>query len=46
MRATGSLFVLALFLLLIVLVPGIGREVNGSHRWIPLGPIKLSSRPS
>jgi cell division protein FtsW len=31
----------ALILLLAVLVPGVGRTVNGSTRWIPLGPIAL-----
>jgi cell division protein FtsW len=31
------LFVLALVLLVIVLVPFIGRGVNGARRWIPLG---------
>lgn len=32
---------LALFLLVIVLIPGIGKEVNGSTRWIALGPFSL-----
>ena len=30
-----------LALLLLVLIPGIGREVNGSQRWLPLGPFTL-----
>ncbi|MEZ5530262.1 MAG: putative lipid II flippase FtsW [Porticoccaceae bacterium] len=35
------LLVLTVLLLLAVLVPGIGRRVNGSQRWIPLGPLNL-----
>ncbi len=35
------LFLLGIVMLLMVFIPGIGREVNGSHRWIPLGPINL-----
>jgi len=36
-RAAPILFVFGLVLLALVLVPGIGREVNGSRRWLPLG---------
>ncbi|GHC44655.1 putative lipid II flippase FtsW [Alcaligenes pakistanensis] len=35
------LFALAILLLLVVLVPGIGREVNGARRWLPLGLINF-----
>lgn len=36
-RLSIPLFLFSLLLLAIVLVPGIGREVNGARRWLPLG---------
>lgn len=33
------LFIAGAVLLILVLVPFLGREVNGSRRWIPLGPL-------
>ena len=36
-RASPFLFMAGGLLLVLVLIPGIGREVNGSRRWIPLG---------
>ncbi len=36
-----SLLIFALFLLLLVLIPGIGTTVNGSTRWLPLGVFNL-----
>ena len=35
------LLLLTVVMLVVVLIPGIGRKVNGSQRWIPLGPINL-----
>jgi len=36
-----SLLIFALFLLLLVLMPGVGKTVNGSTRWLPLGVFNL-----
>ena len=41
-QRTGWFWLLVGFaLLLVVLIPGIGREVNGSRRWLALGPLTL-----
>lgn len=41
-QATGWWWLFgSLALLILVLIPGIGREVNGSQRWLPLGPFTL-----
>ncbi len=36
-RLAIPMFLLALFLLVMVLVPGVGLVVNGARRWLPLG---------
>jgi cell division protein FtsW len=43
-KASPWVFVASLLLLVVVLVPGIGKGVNGAHRWIPLG--VLNFQPS
>ena len=40
-KAAPWLFALGLVLLVIVLVPGIGKMVLGARRWIPLGPVSV-----
>lgn len=35
------LFLLSLLLLVVVLIPGVGREVNGARRWLSLGPVNF-----
>jgi len=40
----GSLFlVLALLMLTLVLIPGLGKKVNGSQRWLQVGPLALQA---
>ena len=42
-RYSGLLFFAAVALLIVVLIPGIGRRVNGSQRWLALGPITVQA---
>lgn len=42
-RAGALLYFIGLLLLVLVLLPGVGREANGATRWIPLGPFNLQS---
>jgi cell division protein FtsW len=41
LKASGFLLLYVFFLLALVLIPGIGRSVNGSYRWIGLGPVRF-----
>ncbi len=40
-RAAPALLIGSYLLLLLVLIPGLGHEVNGSRRWIRLGPVNF-----
>ena len=40
-RMAPGLFLFGTFLLVLVLIPGVGKMVNFSQRWIPLGPINM-----
>lgn len=39
--ASVPLLLTTIFLLVLILIPGVGREVNGSVRWLQLGPFTL-----
>lgn len=38
-RSTMWIFIITMLLLVLVLIPGIGRKVNGAMRWLPVGPV-------
>jgi cell division protein FtsW len=40
-RYSKVCLVLGSAILILVLIPGVGKNVNGSQRWIPLGPVTL-----
>ncbi len=40
-KFTTSLFFLSLFLMLLVLIPGVGSKLQGARRWLSLGPIGI-----
>lgn len=40
-KISAPMMIICLLMLLIVLIPGIGRTVNGSRRWLSLGPIGI-----
>jgi cell division protein FtsW len=40
-KISPYLLLASLFLLIIILIPGVGREVNGSMRWVGFGPFGI-----
>ncbi len=40
-KSSMALLLFALFLLVLVLIPGVGKTVNGSTRWLPMGVTNL-----
>ncbi len=40
-KASPWVFVASLLMLVLVLIPFIGKGVNGAHRWIPVGPVSF-----
>lgn len=42
-RFSPLIFLFGFILLIAVLIPGIGKNVNGSYRWIQIGPFQLQA---
>ena len=40
-KISGPLLLVCFFMLILVLIPGVGRLVNGSRRWLAFGPIGI-----
>ncbi|MFT3734007.1 MAG: putative lipid II flippase FtsW [Rhodocyclaceae bacterium] len=40
-RIAPYLFVVGVVFLIAVLIPHVGREVNGARRWLPMGPVNM-----
>ena len=40
-QLSPHLFIGGIVLLTLVIVPGVGREVNGASRWLPFGPVNF-----
>jgi len=40
-KTSGCMLLTSIFLLIVVLIPGVGREVNGSIRWLGFGALTL-----
>lgn len=42
-RASTPLYFFGLLTLAVLLIPGVGKEVNGAVRWMPIGPFNLQT---
>lgn len=42
-KSSSLLYVLGLVLLMVVMVPGVGKTVNGATRWVVVGPFNLQT---